>query len=51
MGDHAGEEDGVEPGEGGAEAGDQAPGQREEEVARVVDLAGVCVWFLGVRVS
>lgn len=43
MGDHAGEEDRVEPREGGVEAGDGTPREREEEVARVVDLTGVGV--------
>lgn len=38
MDDHDGEKEGVEPWERAIEAGDQAPGKREVEVASVVDL-------------
>ncbi len=47
MADHAGEEERVEPGEGGLEARDGAPAQGEEEVACVVNLAGVAVYVEG----
>lgn len=43
VGDHDDEENGVEPWEGGVEAGDEGPREREVDVARVVYLAGVCV--------
>lgn len=43
MRDHAAEEDGVEPGEGAAEARDQAPADGEEGVAGVVQLARLAV--------
>lgn len=38
---HDGEEDGVEPGEGAVKARDQAPGEGEEDVAGVMDFAGI----------
>jgi hypothetical protein len=44
VGDHAREEEWVEPWEGGSGAGDKTPGKCEEEVAGVVDLAGVAIW-------
>lgn len=43
VGDHAAEEEGVEPGEGAAEAGDEPPADGEVGVAGVVDLAGEAV--------
>lgn len=43
MRDHAAEEEGVEPGEGALETGDQAPADGEEGVAGVVDLARLAV--------
>ena len=42
--DHGREKQRVEPWERRLEAGDQAPGEREEEVAGVVDFAGAAVW-------
>jgi hypothetical protein len=44
MGDHASEEERIEPRKGGVEARDGAPAEREEEVAGVVDFAavGIC---------
>ncbi len=44
MRDHEHEEDRVEPGKGTVEAGHERPHEREVHVARVVDLARVCVW-------
>lgn len=43
MGNHAGEEDGVEPREGAGEASDQTPIQGEVQIAGVVDLAGLAI--------
>lgn len=43
MRDHAREEDRIEPGEGAAEAGNEAPVQRKEEVAGVVDFTSLSV--------
>lgn len=42
--DHAGEEQRVEPGEGAGESSDEAPVQGEEEIASVVDLAGLAIY-------
>lgn len=42
--DHGREKQRVEPWERRLKAGDQAPGEREEEVAGVVDFAGAAVW-------
>ena len=43
VGDHAAEEDGVEPGEGALEASDEAPADGEVGVAAIMDLAGEAV--------
>lgn len=43
MYDHAGEEQWIEPREGRVEAGDSAPGESEEEIAGVMDLARVAI--------
>jgi hypothetical protein len=43
MDDHARKEHGVEPREWAVESGDEAPGIGEEEVACIVDLAGISV--------
>ena len=43
MGDHGGEENGIEPWEGTGEAADYAPAEGEVKIAGVVDLTGVAV--------
>lgn len=43
VGDHAAEEDGVEPREGALESGDETPRNGEPNVSGVVDLAGKTV--------
>lgn len=44
VGDHAREEDGVEPGEWAAEAGNQAPVQGKVKIAGVVDLTSLAIY-------
>jgi hypothetical protein len=43
MNDHAGEEEGVEPWEWRVEPGDCSPRESEEEIAGVMDLAGIAI--------
>lgn len=44
MRDHDGKEERIKPGKGAVESRDQAPAEREEEIAGVVDFAGVAIW-------
>ena len=50
VGDHGGEEGGIEPRKGAAEAGDEGPAHGEPHVGRVVQLAAVAVPAIGEEV-